>query len=126
MERNKPAAEIQAPVSAPSESVVEDTSQLPEREMVWALESPIPGMLCVLNIHVTERSYIHVFASEDAALSHLVRGAWAVPVEGIKPIQISMESIKQQAIEQRPSRFYGYPCAGYVWLPSETYVEVVG
>lgn len=105
---------------------LEVTTQEPleERQMVWALESSIPGRLCVRGILERRKSYIMVFRSERDALDDLSSGGWLVPTTGVKPIELSLESIIQQAREQGPAPTHSHPCAGYVWMPEEVYVEV--
>lgn len=106
---------------------LEVTTQEPleERQMVWALESYIPGRLCVWGKGGQRMDYIIVCRSERDALDLISRGSlWMAPTTGVKPIELSLESVIQQAREQAPSPVWGYPCAGFVWVPEMEFVEV--
>lgn len=113
------------PVAPPVEVNLETPTEtsLPERKMVWALESDIPGRLCAYASG--GEAYISVFESEDDALDVLRSDAWAVPTNGISTIELSMESIVQQSLEQGASRF-GHPIVGYVVQPKMEFARTDG
>lgn len=96
-------------------------SPLEELQFVWALESDIPGRLCVGRCHSLREGFVMVFRSEQDALDRIRYGSWPRDTTGIKPIELSLESVIQQSLEQGPDAD-GYPCVGYVWLPEEQLV----
>lgn len=101
-------------------------SPLEELQFVWALESDIPGELCVAVDHSIRQSFIMAFHSEQDAIDGLRYGNWVGNPTGVQPIELSLESVVQQSREQGPDSGYGYPCVGYVWMPDNHKVYTNG
>lgn len=95
---------------------------LEERQLVWCLESPFPGRLCVYSCPDLNKSYIEVFWSEEDAIDLLRNGYWFVPPSGAAPIELSLEQVIQHSLEQGPD-FLGDPCVGYVLMPEKKLVR---
>ena len=96
-------------------------SPLEELQFVWALESSKPGRLCVWGDYILRQCFVMVFRSEQDAIDHIRNRNWLESPTGVQPIELSLESVIQQSLEQKPDAD-GYPCVGYVWLPEEQLV----
>ena len=98
---------------------------LKERRLVWCLESRFAGFLVARPNDACTECFLDVFGSEEDALAHFAKTTWLPDGDGIRPIQLSLESVIQQSLEQLPIISYGrvIPCVGYVWMPRMEFVR---